>query len=203
MSNEGFFHIRSPLEAVIEELGRRWGWYFALGLVLIALGIGAATFAFTTTVASIVVFGWILLFAGVALGVLSFLTGQWGGFLLSLSAAILSVITGVMLVRAPLSGAAALTFVIASFLLLSGIFRAIGSAVMHFPNWGWSTLSGIASIVLGGMLFAGWPEVSLWFLGFYIGIDLVIHGFAWCMFATSLRSLARSIAPKDRRHAAA
>jgi uncharacterized membrane protein HdeD (DUF308 family) len=93
--------------------------------------------------------------------------------------------------------------VIALFLLVSGSFRAMVFAVMRFPNWDWSTLSGIVAVLLGGMLFAGWPEVSLWFLGFYVGIDLAVHGFAWCMFATSLRSLARSIAPEERRHPAA
>src|SRR5512144_2201653 len=100
MSNVGFYDVRSRFQAGIEELGQRWGWYFALGTVLIALGAIATSFAFATTVASVVVFGWILLFAGVALGILSFMTGRWSGFLLSAAAGVLSVITGIMLLRA-------------------------------------------------------------------------------------------------------
>lgn len=199
----GFFDIRTPLDAVIEELGRMWGWYLALGVGLIALGVGAATFALYTTVASVVVFGWVLLFAGIALGVFSFLIGRWSGFLLSLATAILSVVTGLTMLRAPVSGAAALTLVIASFLLVSGMFRAIGSAAMRFPNWGWSAASGIVGVLLGAILFAEWPQISLWFLGFYVGIDLIMHGVAWCMFATSVRNIARTFAPQERKHPAA
>lgn len=180
------------LKAELSELGHRWGWYFALGILLIACGSVASTFAFATTVASVVAFGWILLFAAGILGVLSFTIGRWGGFLMSLLAAILAGITGVMLLRAPLSGAAALTLVIASYLLAGGVFRFIASAVMRFPNWGWTCLSGVVSMAFGGILLAGWPAVSLWFLGCYVGIDLMTHGFSWCMFAVSLRRLARS-----------
>jgi uncharacterized membrane protein HdeD (DUF308 family) len=139
------------------------------------------------------VFGWVLLVAGVTMGFMSFLTGKWSGFLLALAAGILSTITGVMLLRAPLSGAATLTLVIAVFLEVAGIFRAISSLVMQFPNWGWSLLSGIVAIILGGALLASWPQISLWFLGFYVGIDLIVHGFAWSMFALSVRSLTREL----------
>jgi uncharacterized membrane protein HdeD (DUF308 family) len=138
-------------------------------------------------------FGWVLVFAGVTLGILSFTTGEWSGFLLSMAAGILSAITGVMLLRAPLSGATVLTLVVAAFLLASGVFRTFSSLAMQFPNWGWALASGIVSIVLGGLLLANWPTVSLWFLGFYLGIDLIAHGFAWSMFALSERHAVREV----------
>src|SRR6266576_1742644 len=105
MRNLESFDMRSRFRTGIDELGHRWGWYFALGIVLMVLGVAAATYAYYTTVASVLVFGWILLVAGVALGFLSFMTGRWSGFLLSLSAGILSAITGIMLLRAPVAGA--------------------------------------------------------------------------------------------------
>jgi uncharacterized membrane protein HdeD (DUF308 family) len=185
--------VRSRFRAGIEEFGHRWGGHFLLGTVLVALGTIVAAYAFYSTIASVIIFGWILLFAGITLGILSFTTGEWSGFLLSLTGGILSAITGVMLLRAPLSGAATLTLVIAAFLLASGIFRMTSSLAMQFPNWGWSFASGIVSIVLGGLLLANWPGVSLWFLGFYLGIDLIAHGFAWVMFALSERHVVRAI----------
>jgi uncharacterized membrane protein HdeD (DUF308 family) len=195
VSNIGFFDSsrHNSLLGRIEEFGHRWGWYFALGVFLIALGALAAATAVWTTLLSVVALGWILLFAGAALVVLSFLTGRWSGFLLSLAAGVLSGITGIMLLRAPLSGAAALTLVIAAFLTIAGIYRAVSSIVMRFPNWGWSLFSGIVSVALGAILIAGWPEISLWFLGLYVGIDLMFHGFAWIMFSLSVRNLVRGL----------
>jgi uncharacterized membrane protein HdeD (DUF308 family) len=167
------------------------------------LGLFASSYAYFTTVASAMLFGWVLVFAGVTLGVMSVMSGKWSGFLLTLAAGILSVITGIMVLRAPLSGAATLTLLIAMFFVVTGIFRAVSSIIMQFPKWGWSLLSGIVSIVLGAALIGSWPEVSLWFLGFYVGIDLIVHGFAWCMFALSVRGLSREIEEERRTPRAA
>jgi uncharacterized membrane protein HdeD (DUF308 family) len=193
MINPEAGHLRSRFRAGIEELGHRWGWHLLLGTILIALGVIVAAYAYYATIASVITFGWVMVFAGITLGILSFTTGEWSGFLLSLFAGILTGITGVMLLRAPLSGAAALTLVIASFLLVSGVFRITSALAMQFPNWGWSFASGIVSIVLGGLLLANWPGVSLWFLGFYLGIDLIAHGAAWSMFAFSERHAVRAL----------
>jgi uncharacterized membrane protein HdeD (DUF308 family) len=168
-----------------------------LGTILIALGVIVAAYAYYATIASVIMFGWVLIFAGITLGILSFTTGEWSGFLLSMAGGILSAITGVMLLRAPLSGAAALTLVIAAFLLASGLFRTFSSLALQFPNWGWALASGIVSIVLGGLLLANWPGVGLWFLGFYLGIDLIVHGMAWSMFAFSERHAVSEVRRVD------
>src|SRR5215471_1530184 len=125
MRNAASFDIRSRFQAGIEELGHRWGGYFALGALLIVLGIFASSYAYYTTVASVMVFGWVLVLAGVTLSVMSVMSGKWSGFLLALAAGILSLITGIMVLRAPLSGAATLTLLIAMFLGVDGIFRVV------------------------------------------------------------------------------
>src|SRR5215469_3662275 len=67
-------NIRDRFHAGFEELGHRWGWYLALGIVLIVLGLVAISDAYLATVASVLVFGWILIAGGVVLGFMSFLT---------------------------------------------------------------------------------------------------------------------------------
>ena len=203
MRNASSFDIRSRFQEGIEELGHRWGGYFALGALLLVLGIFAASYAYYTTVASVLVFGWVLIVAGVTLSVMSVMAGKWSGFLLSLAAGILSAITGIIVLRAPLSSAAALTLLVALFFGVTGIFRAVSSISMQFPNWGWALLSGIVAIGLAAALIGSWPQVSLWFLGFYVGIDLIVHGFAWCMFALSVRNVAPHIKEETRRPRAA
>jgi uncharacterized membrane protein HdeD (DUF308 family) len=191
MSNIGILNLQDRFRAGIDEISHRWGWYFALGVLLSVLGVVLSSYAYYATVASVMVFGAFLVFGGITLCILSFLTGKWSGFLLSLAIGVLSIITGVELTRAPVAGAAIMTLVIASYLFVSGIFRMISAASMRFPNWGWAEFSGIVSVILGALLWAGWPATGLWFIGFYLGIDLFIHGLSWCMFALSLRSFGR------------
>src|SRR5215475_5627337 len=196
------FNIRNRFHAGLEELGHRWGWYMALGIALIVLGLITVSDAYLATVASVIVFGWILIAGGVLLGFISFLTGKWSGFLLALAAGILSFITGILMLRAPLAGAATLTLLILSFFIIEGIYRTIGSIALRFPYWGWSLASGIVSIVLGGILLAGWPQISFWFVGLLVGIDLIVHGFSWCMFAMSVHDVARVVRERRERPAA-
>jgi uncharacterized membrane protein HdeD (DUF308 family) len=58
-------------------------------------------------------------------------------------------------------------------------------------------LSGIASIVLGGLLLARWPVASLYFIGLFIGIDLIMHGISWTAFSLRVHSLARRVEGKE------
>jgi uncharacterized membrane protein HdeD (DUF308 family) len=153
MSNASFFdNARDRFQTGFAEVHRKWGWYFALGIFLIVLGLIASGMAVGTTMLSVVVLGWILLGAGAGLVLLSFLTGRWSGFLLTLAAGVLSVITVIEILSYPVSGAVAITLVIGILLITAGIYRSVASFVMQFPNWGWSLVSGILTLTLGFML---------------------------------------------------
>jgi len=204
MSNTNFFDTaRVRFRGGLADLDRKWGWYFALGALLIVLGAVASGMAVTTTIFSVVVLGWILLGAGVSLAVLSFITGKWSGFLLTLAAGVLSGIAGITMLRSPLSGAVAITLMVGTILVAVGIFRSVASIVMQFPSWGWSLFSGIVSLALGVLLLRDWQSASLWFLGFYVGIDLMIHGFSWIMFSLGIHNLARRMEITDADQRAA
>jgi len=203
MSNASFFDMaRSRFRTGLAEIHRKWGWYFALGVFLIILGTIASGRAITTTVLSVVVVGWTLLGAGAALVILSFLTGKWSGFLLTLAAGAISAIAGFAILSNPLSGALAITLLVGTILIAAGIYRSIASIAMQFPNWGWSFFSGIVSFALGVMLLKGYPSTGLWFIGLYVGVDLILHGLSWIMFSLGVHRLAGlEITDADRRAA--
>ena len=204
MSNASFYDLaRDRFRSGLAELAGKWGWYFALGAFLVILGVIASGMAVVTTMLSVVVLGWILLGAGAGLVILSFLTGRWSGFLLSLAAGVLSIIAGVEMLSYPVSAAVGITMIIGTILLVAGIFRSVASLVMRFPNWGWALVSGIAAFALGAMLLKNWQNTSLWFLGFAIGIDLILHGISWMTFSVGVHRLAEElgITEADRRAA--
>jgi uncharacterized membrane protein HdeD (DUF308 family) len=143
----------------------------------------------TATFATVLVFGWMLLFSGIFALVHAFRTHTWQGFLLSLLSALFRGFTGYLLIRYPLAGAASLTLIFASFFVVGGLFRAIGAGMLKFPRWGWSVVSGIVSLGLGIILLAQMPVSSVWFLGFAIGVDLIFDGTSLVGLATALHNL--------------
>ena len=204
MSNASFFDAaRNRFRAGFAELDRKRWWYFALGVFLVLLGVIASYLAVATTMLSVVFLGWILLAAGASMVILSFLTGKWSGFLLTLAAGVLSIIAGIATLSNPVSGAVAITLMIGTILIAAGIYRSIASVVMRSPNWGWAVVSGIVAFALGVVLVKGWQTTSLWFLGLAIGIDLILHGLSWIMFSQRIHSLSGDlgITETDRRAA--
>ncbi len=182
MSKSGY----NPLIAGIEEIRRSWGWFLALGILFIILGMACITFDVTATFASVLIFGWMLLIGGVFALIQAFTVGQWSGFFLYLLSALFRGFTGYLLVRYPMVGAETLTLVLASFFIVGGLFRTIGSATAKFPRWGWAVFSGIVTVVLGIALLAQMPISGIWFIGFAIGVDLVFDGLAMIGFATAI-----------------
>jgi uncharacterized membrane protein HdeD (DUF308 family) len=206
MSNANFFDlVRTRFHAELAELDHKRGWFIALGVFLIILGVVATGAAVATTLVSVVMLGWILLAASIGLAILSFLTGNWSGFLLTLAAAALSAIAGIAMLSNPLIGAATITLTIATILIAAGIYRAIASIAMRFPNWGWSLVNGIVTLAAGVLLVRALPTASLYFLGLLIGIDLIFHGMSWIMFGFGVHRLSglrtRPEAPEERRAA--
>ena len=189
MSSDKFFE--NPFIAGINEIRSSWGWFLALGIGLTFLGFVCIAGNIAATFAAVLVFGWALLFAGVLALIHAFQVRTWSGFFLYFFTALLRGVTGYLLIRYPTAGAFTLTLVLASFFLVTGIFRAVGSALLKFPRWGWAVFSGIISTALGLMLFMQMPAASVWFIGLAVGIDLVFEGGWLIAFATALNSLPR------------
>jgi uncharacterized membrane protein HdeD (DUF308 family) len=187
MSAKGF--SVGSFAADIEEIRSSWGWFLTIGILFMLAGAACVLADVSATFATVLVFGWILLFSGVVALVHAFRTRTWSGFLLSLLSAVFRGFTGYLIIRYPLAGAAGLTLILASFFIVGGVFRAIGAGMLKLPRWGWSAFSGVLSVVLGTMLLAQMPATSVWFIGFAIGIDLIFDGVSLIGFATAIHSL--------------
>lgn len=179
-------HIYNPRFAGVEEIRESWGWFLALGILLTILGVFCVAFALIATYTTVLVFGWLLLISGMVALVHAFRTGTWSGFFLYLLSALFRGFTGYLLIRYPMTGAEGLTLVVASFFIVGGLFRAIGAGMVKFPRWSWSAFSGILAFLLGIMLLLQMPLSSVWFIGFAIGLDLIVDGVAVTGFATAI-----------------
>ncbi len=170
------------------------GWVIFAGITSLVLGTAAVIYTGTATIASVVLFGWLLMLAGVMQIVHAFQVRTWSGFFLYLLDGIIRAAVGTLMVLYPGAGAEALTLLLSLYFTVGGIFRTIGSTVLQFPSWGWSVASGLISVVLGVMLAMQWPASGTWFIGFAVGLDLILYGWALLMFATAVKKLSASFA---------
>src|SRR5262245_26242836 len=170
------------------RIRRSWGWFLFLGVLLMVFGLICIAGDVTATFATVLVFGWLLLISVIVALVNAFRVHSWNGFFFCLLSALFRGFTGYLLIRYPAAGAIGLTLILASFFVVGGLARAIGAGVLKFPRWGWSVFSGIVSVVLGIMLLAQMPVSGIWFLGFAIGVDMILEGASLASFATAIHN---------------
>ena len=177
-----------------ESDGNVRGWMIFAGILSLVLGAAAIIYDGSATIASVVVFGWLLMLAGFVQIVNAFQVRYWSGFFLYLLDGIVRTVVGVLLVAYPGSGAQAITLVLCFYFIAGGLFKTFGSVMLQFPSWGWSVASGIMSVALGVMLAMQWPTSSTWFIGFAVGIDLILYGWALLMFASAIKRVQNALA---------
>jgi uncharacterized membrane protein HdeD (DUF308 family) len=171
------------------ELRRSWGWFLALGVVLIVLGTIALGSALLMTVASVFFFGWLLIVGGVMEAVHAFWRKRWAGFFLDLLTGILYVVAGWMMVTNPKESAVLLTLLIAMFLVFEGVFRIVAALTARYPHWGWVLFNGVISVLLGILIWRQWPYSGLWVIGLFVGIEMLLNGWSLVMLSLTGRKL--------------
>lgn len=173
--------------ADLEVLRERRGWIMALGIVLIVLGAVAIGSSVLMTVATMMFVGWLMIFGGVLEALHAFTCKAWSGFFVDLLSGILYAVAGFFIVANPAASALALTFVIALYLIFSGIFRIVITLVRRFEHWPWFLLHGVVGLVLGVAIWRQWPLSGLWVVGLFVGIDMVFNGWSLVMLAILAR----------------
>jgi uncharacterized membrane protein HdeD (DUF308 family) len=181
----------SPVGRPADELAQlRQGWFlfFVLGLVSLIVGCVAISSYFVAALASVIIFGVLLLIAG-ATEVIHALVGRNGkGFAVHLLAAALYLVAGLFIVEDPVQAAAVIALLLAANFYVAGALRVIFSLAVRFPAWPWVLLHGTVDLLLGVLILSGWPGSSLKVIGVLVGIDLVLHGWSWMILALTVRT---------------
>jgi uncharacterized membrane protein HdeD (DUF308 family) len=159
-----------------------------LGLVSVIVGLLAIGSAFVATLASVVVFGVLLLVAEITEIIHAVMMRHSSHFALHLLGATLYLIVGVFLLEDPVRAAAVLTLLLAAFFFVGGVLRVLFSIIGRFPSWPWVLLNGVVDLILGVLIWRGWPDSSLWVIGLFVGIDLLFHGWSWVILALAVRT---------------
>jgi uncharacterized membrane protein HdeD (DUF308 family) len=182
---------RQDLRHELDALRGNWLWFVILGASLVVLGTVALGSVVIASLAAAAAIGVLLLLAGAAEVVGAFWCRGWSGFFLELLSGVLSIVVGLLFLRAPGGALAALTLLLACFLMVSGFFKIVTAVVYRFAAWGWSLAGGIVDVILAQMIWREWPASALWVIGLFVGINLLFRGFNWIALGLALRSLPR------------
>lgn len=174
-----------------KRMVRYWWLMLLTGIALFVLGILIFVYPMQSYVGMALIFGWVILFSGVAQVVLSaanrhFITGR--GWMLA--GGIIEIVLGLILVFNTAFSAVSLPVFLGFWLLFRG-FSAIGLGgdmqAMRVPGSGWTIASGVLLLLCAlWMIFQplvfGTTAVIVW-----VGVSLLFAGAAACSFAVQLR----------------
>jgi len=195
MSNEittdQFLSQRAPFG----ELEKNWGWLLAFGILSIVLGTIGLGMTFMLTEFTIVFFGVLLVVGGVFQLLDAMKCRGWKSTAWHVLIALLYVGGGLLMALHPVLASVSLTLFLAWILIAVGILRGLMAFQLRpAKGWWWALLSGIVSIVLGGLILAQWPASGLWVIGLFVAIELIVNGWSYLFIALAARAAGKQLA---------
>jgi uncharacterized membrane protein HdeD (DUF308 family) len=175
----------------VGDIKRASGWSIGLGIIMIIAGIIAMFEPGVAGTLIAYVVGWSAIFNGAAQIVFAFRTHGGLHIALEVILGIIYIVAGIFLLLNPVTGLAALTLVLASFLLVYGIFGIVlGLKLRPRRGWGWVLFDGVITLFLGCLIWIHWPSNTPWVVGTLFGISIFMSGVTRLMMSLAIRGMA-------------
>ncbi len=167
-------------------------WSILSGLTVLA-GFLAIAAPMAAGIAATIFVGWLVTFAAATHLWLTFEPQRLASRLWHVLAAAIYGIGGLYLVTRPDVGLLSLTLFLAVMLVASGVFRVAAYFGLRDREGAlWLLADGILTILLGTLVYLGWPASSHWAVGTLVGVTLIFNGVANLMFSQSCRRHTKS-----------
>ncbi|AGB15528.1 hypothetical protein Halru_0907 [Halovivax ruber XH-70] len=177
-----------------ESIETNWRPLAIAGGLIAVLGLIAAALPFGTGIALAYVLGAALLVGGVVHAGHAFTTDGWAGSLWQAALAGVTIVAGLLILANPLIGLASLTLLAIAYLLVDGLTEVVASLRMGSGSGrGWVAASGVLSLVLAGLLWAGFPVDAVWVVGVLVGASLFVTGVSMIAVAYGTRRMERHV----------
>jgi uncharacterized membrane protein HdeD (DUF308 family) len=195
-----------------------WRWFVGLGIVLLVLGLVTLSHSVMATVVTLEVCGWLLLIAGAAQFTHAVWSPDWRGFFTHALYGMLGAVVGFLVIVKPLVGAEAVALLMAAYFIVGGLLFILATAAASRQNSVWIgvmadaevtsyslevarirqhryglLLSGIIHLLLGILILSFWPPDSLWLVGVFVGLSLLLSGGCWLILGLGVRSFIRQL----------
>jgi uncharacterized membrane protein HdeD (DUF308 family) len=167
-------------------------WWSILSGVTILAGFLAIAAPMAAGIAATLLVGWFVTLGAVTHLWLTFEPQRLSSRLWHVLAAVVYGIGGLYLIARPDIGLLSITLFVSVMFFAAGIFRVAAYFSLK-DNAGaiWLLADGILTVLLGALIYLGWPATSHWAVGTLVGIALVFNGLANLMFSQSCRRHAK------------
>jgi len=166
------------------------------GILLAVLGLLALFTPFITGLALSVLLGAALIIGALVHVAAAFSAGSARGVVWQVGLGIAYGIVGIAVLANPVLGLTTLTILVIAFFLAEGVLQLVW-AVTGAGSRLWLATSGVVSLLLAGMLFAGFPATALWAVGVLFGVDLLVTGVTMILHGRSEPEKAAAEAPAE------
>lgn len=167
------------------------GTLMLLGILSLIAGVVAIGSPCIAGGATAVFVGAMILVSGVFEIIAALGSRAWRAGILGALGGFLSAIAGVIIMARPMFALVVFTLVLAVFFFVTGIWRVIlAFKLKPLPGWVWVLVSGIASVVLGVLIWRQWPLSGLWAVGTLVGIHILLNGVSLLALAGAESSAA-------------
>jgi uncharacterized membrane protein HdeD (DUF308 family) len=180
---------RQLLGQVVPHAGKLIG----IGIVMVIAGFLGLLAEVAFSFASIAILAGVAFVAGILMGAHAFQARVWKTFVVQSLIAALYIALGVFVWVAPVTALEGLTLWLAALFLITGgirVLNAFQNAAVVSPLWG--VVSGLLSIVLGGLILANWPAASLWIPGMLLAIELLLQGWVLILVGVAMKKMDAS-----------
>ena len=167
----------TSLTSAATDLSKSRGWLIVGGILSIFVGFSAigSPLVFSLVIAQFL--GVVALVSGVISLGLAIFGKHKGDRVMEALSGLIRIAAGIALLNCLTTSVMVITLIFAIFLIVEGVFVSVAALTMRAtPGWVWMLVSGIASLVLGIMVYNHWPSDSAAILGFFFGINLLFNG---------------------------
>ncbi len=158
-------------------LKRVGGTVRAMGVGLVILGALCIWAPQMSGLIVSVVVGVILILGGLVRTAFAWVSPGWGSTFVRFAFGVFAIIAGGYMIAQPELGARALAIVLMVYFFADGLMALLLALQLKPVGGGaWMMLSGLASVLVGAIMWMQWPASGEWAIGLLIGIKLLVDG---------------------------
>jgi uncharacterized membrane protein HdeD (DUF308 family) len=173
------------------ELKKSSGSIRILGVLTIVFGILAIAMPWITGQSVMLLIGILVIAGGISRMIWAFRAGSLGRGVLVFLIGVLTLLAGIAVISHPILTSAVLTILLAVYFVADGFSELF--AAFSLPTGqsgkGWLLFDGLVTLVLGVMIFTGFPLAGTLAIGVFLGIKLLLAGFTMLAVGSAVKSL--------------
>ena len=157
-----------------------------MGILTIIFGILAMMMPYITGQSVLLLIGILVMAGGILRLIWAFKAGSLGKGILVFLIGVLTLLAGFWIITEPFVAAGALTIVLSIYFFADGLMEII-AAFSVAEGKGWLLFDGIVTVVLGVLLFTGFPFSGPLAVGILLGIKLLFAGITMLTLGSAVK----------------